>query len=151
MVLGGVGAEFGTVIGNFYYYRADKLNMAAPRPQRAPVSPAQRPTAVKSTESIPAPKTPAKIERPIQRLENSNHPRFGNDWRYYVNLVVTDYHNRQTWKNALRLAKAWSHFMQAALGVGKLPHLRLDILPERLTDNDLNVAEGSPDSSKPTS
>ena len=41
--------------------------------------------------------------------------------------------------------------MQAALGVGKLPNVRLDILPERLTENDLNVGEDLSNVSKSTS
>jgi hypothetical protein len=64
-------------------------------------------------------------------ITNKSHPRFGDDWRYYVNLIRTDFHNQQTLKNALKIAKAWSHFCQAALGVGKVPPARSDVMPER--------------------
>lgn len=117
--------------------------MAAPRPSRPSTSPTQKP--VEKARVSEARAEVAK-DRPIQRPENTDHPRFGNDWRYYVNLVVTDFHNRHSWKNTLRLAKAWSHFMQAALGVGKLPRLRVDILPEPGDAPD--IAENGPDLSK---
>lgn len=134
MVLGGVGAEFSAVKSNFCDHRADNsLDMAAhPTTHRTPGSSASR--AAAATQGAPTEKPKAASSPKKEDLQpwvtNKDHPRFGDDWRYYVHLVRAHFHNQQTSKNALKLAKAWHHFMQAALGVGKLPALRLDVAPE---------------------
>lgn len=114
--------------------------MAAPRPQRSasvgsPSSASARQpdnaAAAKKQKAAASPDASAPKKDDLQPwITNKDHPRFGDDWQYYTNLIRTDFHNQQTLKNALKLAKAWSHFMQAALGVGKLPRLKVDVLPE---------------------
>lgn len=52
-------------------------------------------------------------------LGNPYFPRYGSqvDHDYFVQLSVDDFLNKQKGKNALRIAKAWLHFQQAAMGL----------------------------------
>lgn len=105
----------------------------------------------------PAPKEPEKFD-PSKPLKNArggaddSKPELGNPYfprygsvdahNFFVWLGIEDFLARQTGKNALKLAKAWSHFMQAALGVGRVPRPRVDVVPEAGDAPD--VAERSP-------
>lgn len=105
----------------------NKGDMAAPR---HPVSPAsRRPAPAGAGGQLPAaPQKPAKADpnKPLKnaRAGESDTPqsyfrRFGNfeDHTYFVHLIGEAFLAKQVGKNALRLAKAWSHFMQAAMGL----------------------------------
>lgn len=65
-------------------------------------------------------------------LGNPYFPRYGSieAHNFFVWLGIEDFLARQTGKNALKLAKAWSHFMQATLGVANVARQRVDVMPE---------------------
>ncbi len=107
----------------------------------------------------PGPPEPKKAEpdKPLQNVrtgQDDSRPNLGNPYfpRYgsrevhdfFVRLGVEEFLARQVGKNALKLAKAWSHFMQAALGVARIPRSRVDVtFLQPLIDPDLapDVAE----------
>lgn len=65
-------------------------------------------------------------------LGNPYFPRYGSieAHNFFVRLGIEEFLAKQTGKNALKLAKAWSHFMQATLGVARVQRPRVDVMPE---------------------
>lgn len=107
--------------------------MAESRPSISPAS--GLPASAEAGGELPAaPQRPAKADpnEPLKNVrageddstpwqENSYHPRFGDDWLYYVNLVYCDYHNMQSGKDALKIGKARNALVKSILvgGVGR--------------------------------
>lgn len=62
-------------------------------------------------------------------LGNPYFPRYGSieAHNFFVRLGVEEFLAKQTGKNALKLVKAWSHFMQAALSVARVQRPRVDV------------------------
>lgn len=124
--------------------------MASPR---HPVSSAsQRPASAQTSEKAD-PNKPLKNARAGENdsntdLGNPYFPRYGSAeaHHFFVKLGIEDFLARQTGKNALRLAKAWSAFINATLGVGSVGRPRVDVtFLQTLMDPDLAPDVGESD------
>lgn len=114
--------------------------MAAPLSSASQASPGTAPAADEAR--LPsAPQTPEKADpnkplKNVQAGEDDSKPDLGNPYfprygsaeahHFFVKLGIDDFLARQVGKNALRLAKAWSVFINATLGVGRVGRPRVD-------------------------
>lgn len=137
--------------------------MAAPLSSASQASPGTAPAADEAR--LPsAPQTPEKADpnKPLKNVQageddskpdlgNPYFPRYGSqeEHDYFVHLSVDDSLNKQKGKNALRKAKAWLHFEQAAMGL-RVPRSPGNVQPEagdvpNVTEHSLASAAGSVD------
>lgn len=113
--------------------RPSRSRPHAPRPVAPAAAKARLPSAPKEPEKFD-PNKPLKNVRAGQDdskpdLGNPYFPRYGSieAHNFFVRLGIEEFLAKQTGKNALKLAKVWSHFMQAALGVARVPRPRVDV------------------------